>query len=83
MISDKAIKSDIPAHDLIYGYIKEKLYDLSVELNGLPDDTSEDSAQYLELIARIDSYTDVYVEIERILLKRGYINLFDYPSFTE
>ena len=73
MISDRLIKTDIPLIDLIYGDMKNLMYETEQDLYALPAGTSEDSAEYREIAARLDAYVYVYTEIDRAMYERAKI----------
>jgi hypothetical protein len=63
---DLILHTDIPTLNLIYGSMKEKLYETECALH----DTHEQHVQdYLEGL--MDAYSFVYTEIDRVMNLRG------------
>jgi hypothetical protein len=66
MINNELITStDIPTLDLIYGEMKNRMYEAQTAL----DDTSETDKAYYEGL--LDAYGFVYTEIDRVMHLRG------------
>ena len=67
MITKKQIETNIPVLDLIYGDLKNCLYETQQIMEDLP----EDSIQYREFNAMFDAYAYLYDEIDRVLHERA------------
>jgi hypothetical protein len=65
--NDLVTKTDIPLLDLIYGEMKNRMYDAQCVMEDLSDDNF--TLPYYEGL--LDAYGFVYTEIDRIMHLRG------------
>jgi hypothetical protein len=65
--NDLVTKTDIPLLDLIYGEMKNRMYEAQCVLEDLSDDNL--TVPYYEGL--LDAYGFVYTEIDRIMYLRG------------
>jgi hypothetical protein len=65
--NDLVTKTDIPLLDLIYGEMKNRMYEAETALNNA--DGADSNFHYLEGL--LDAYCFVYTEIDRIMHLRG------------
>lgn len=74
MISDRLIKTDIPVLDLIYGEIKNMMYEVDQEAEALNQSDSEEAEiRGYELDAKSVVLAYLYNEIDRVMSERAKI----------